>query len=103
MSPVRKFKNAKATEEAVESLHINRNTGKIAFRLVNYKYRDKDTRQMVIYFPSLELSGYGESEEKAEEMALFSIDEYFKYLIKLAPGTMDKELSVVGWKQRNIK
>ncbi len=58
---------------------------------------------MVIYVPSLELTGYGESEEKAEEMLRFSLNEYFEYLLKLSPDKMNRELSVLGWKHSKVK
>jgi hypothetical protein len=39
------------------------------------KYIDKDTRQYVIYIPSLEISGYGATEAKAMEMVEFSLKD----------------------------
>lgn len=36
-----------------------------------YRFIDKDTRQNVLYAPSLELSAYGETEAKAHELDVF--------------------------------
>ena len=46
-----------------------------------YKYIDKETRQYVIYIPSLEISGYGATEGKAMEMVEFSLKDYAEYLL----------------------
>lgn len=66
-------------------------------------YRDKDTRQIVNYVPTLEISGYGEDEQKAEEMVKFAIKDYFQFLIDLPAKKMKSELSSLGWKINPIK
>ena len=83
------------------SLHINKNSGRIKAILNVIKYRDKDTRQIVIYIPALELSGYGAVEKKALEMVNFSVDEYFTVLVRMSAKDMEKELTKLGWHHKN--
>lgn len=68
--------------------------------LAAYKFIDKDTKQIVITIPSIEVSGYGETYEKAEEMAQFSIADYFAFLLSLGRDEIKTELAQCGWKQR---
>jgi hypothetical protein len=79
------------------TLHINKNSHRIKAVLNTIKYRDKDTRQIVIYLPALEISGYGATEKKALEMVKFSMDEYFTFLVKSSVKEMEKELTKYGW------
>lgn len=83
------------------SLHINKNSGRIKAVLNTVKYRDKDTRQIVIYIPALEISGYGATEEKALEMVKFSMDEYFTSLVRSSAKEMERELAKYGWQHKN--
>ena len=66
-----------------------------------YKFIGKDTRQQVIYMPSFELSGYGETFEKAYEMLKFSVNNLFEYTISLPSDEIEKELSKYGWADIN--
>lgn len=84
-------------------LRVYHNKGKIEVGLTIFKYTDKDTRQIVLYAPSLELTGYGETEDKAQEMLEFSLDELFEYLIKLSPKYLKSELSKLGFKQHFLR
>jgi hypothetical protein len=56
-------------------------------------YKDRDTRQFVYYIPSLELSGYGNTEEKAFKMLKFSLEDLFANLIELWPKQRKAELA----------
>jgi hypothetical protein len=84
-------------------LHINRNTRKIAWVVKAIRFRDKDTKQFVIYIPSLELTGYGNTEKKAMEMLKFSVDDFLGYIINLSVKEMNNEISKLGWKQNRLK
>jgi hypothetical protein len=86
-----------------DSLHINMHTGKISAELNMYKYRDKDTRQIVFYVPSLELTSYGADEEKAIEMIRFSIDNYLEFLVTLSTKKLEAELLLLKWKRNFLK
>ncbi len=88
-----------------DSLHI-KTKGKKSFitgNLTVISFRDKDTRQMVIYVPALDLSGYGEDEQKAEEMVKFSIQDFFDYLMQFPSTKVRTELAKYGWKNNPIK
>jgi len=86
-----------------ESLRINKNARRINCVVFTYKYRDKDTRQMVVYIPSLELSGYGATDDKADKMLRESIDDYFKILIAMPQDALDIELRKLGWSHSKYK
>lgn len=62
------------------------------------RFRDADTNQIVSYFPSLDISGYGSDPDKAMELAKFSIKEFFTYLLSLSPKKREAELRLLGWK-----
>lgn len=85
----------------VETLHINKNSKRIKAIVKRIQYRDKDTRQIVIYIPTLEISGYGATEKKAIDMVKFSMDEYFTSLVDLSAKDMEKELAKHGWQHKN--
>lgn len=78
-------------------LKINRAHSRISGGLTLAGYIDKDTEQHIIYCPSLDTTGYGETEAKAIEMIKFSISEYFKFLIDLSIKKMDEELRSIGF------
>lgn len=82
-----------------DTLRIDLSKRKISARMSVLRFTDKDTKQKVIYVPGLELSGYGESDEKASEMLKFSIEDFFDYIIKLSANEIQGELSKFGWKQ----
>jgi hypothetical protein len=80
-----------------ESLRVNLNKQRIKLGARLLKYRDRDTRQIIFFIPSLQITGYGATEEKAKEMLDFSIDEYFLYLVSLSQKKLDEELMRLGW------
>lgn len=80
-----------------DEIHFKRDqiTGQINLN----KFRDKDTNQFVFYSPSLELSGYGETEDLALEMIKFQISELFDYWGQLPVKEREIELQKLGWKK----
>jgi hypothetical protein len=78
-----------------DNLHINKNN--VTGNLNAVEFQDADTKQFIIYFPALQISGYGETAEKAIELAKFSINEYFGYLNSLSPKKREIELRLNGW------
>lgn len=84
-------------------LFVRKSMGRISGQLRIIRYRDKDTRQIVIYSPSLDISGYGSDENKAHEMFKFSLNEFFKYLIALPLRTIETELTSMGFKHHNLR
>ena len=69
-------------KDQIDSLRIKRNKSKghINGFMTVFKFQDKDTNQFISYCPSFDLSGYGETEDKAVEMLKFSVSEnrFFK-------------------------
>ena len=90
-------KITKIKPDQKDSLSVNRNKGQVKFSATLLRYRDKDTRQMIYFLPSLEITGYGATEEKAREMLDFSVDEYFRNLILLPYDKIDAELKKLKW------
>lgn len=86
-----------------DTMHIRIGGRKITGHLSVYKFQDKDTKQFVLYVPSLEVTSYGESEEKASEMIKTAIQDYFDYLVSMPSKKVAEELSQLGWKKHWIK
>lgn len=88
-----------------EYLHIDigKRKKRIQFALSTFRYRDKDTRQLVLYIPSLDISSYGATKEKVQEMLEFSLNDYCKYLCSLPSKKIDAELTSLGWKHHRLR
>ncbi len=67
------------------------------------RFIDADTNQYVSYIPSIEISGYGDTERKSMEMLESAIDATFEYWCALSVKDLHKELGVLGWKQNKLK
>ena len=88
-----------ATEKnGSDSLRINKSDRNIKAHVSLLNFRDKETRQYIQLCDSLDITGYGETPEKAREMVLFSISNYFDYLIDLPAKQIEVELRNLGWK-----
>ena len=86
-----------------DALHINQRKGHIHGYINVYKFLDKDTRQFVVYAPSLDTSGYGETEEKATFMIKESLTDIFMSFIKMPPDHLSAELLKFGWKKHSLR
>ena len=86
-----------SADTARNSLRINLTNKTIKAELAGVDFIDKDTKQHVAYIPSLELSGYGETIEKAREMIQFNMGEFFGHLIKLDSFQLLADLRELGW------
>lgn len=82
-----------------DGLRINKRKGFMEARLRAFRFLDKDTKQFVIYIPSLEVSGYGQTEKEADEMIRFSLNELMQHLVKLPLNKINDELVSLGWKR----
>lgn len=95
-----RFKDSEVIKDVkvadIDNLQIQENH--ISASLNVLRFRDADTNQIVSYFPSLDISGYGSDPEKAMELAKFSIKEFFTYLLSLSPKKCEAELRLLGWK-----
>ena len=95
------FKEISEPKEG-EILRIHREK-RVTATLRFVKYRDKDTRQIILYIPSLEISSYGATEKKAKEMLRFSIKECFEHFMTLPTDKLESELSKLGWKHAKLR
>ena len=86
-----------------EHLHVDISRGTVSSSMTIFKFIDKDTKQHVFYLPALELSGYGDTVEKAKETLLFSMDNLFKHLVTLSVSEVHLELAKYGWKKTWFK
>jgi hypothetical protein len=91
-----KIVQGKPNEE--DNLRVNLSKREVKFKARLLKYRDRDTRQIIFFIPSLQITSYGADESKAKEMLDFSIDEYFEHITGLKKAELDKELKSLGWR-----
>jgi hypothetical protein len=91
--------NAIKEKVNIEQLHINYPKKAVKGVFGAVKFIDKDTRQHVIYMQSLEISGYGETPEKAFKMLRFSLDDFFNHLFSLPLNTTTNILANLGWEK----
>jgi hypothetical protein len=98
------FSEFKLTNEKtnVNNLNFNLQAQTVRGNLIGFFFIDNDTKQYVAYFPALEISGYGATKDKAEEMAKFSISQFFDSLMGLSKTEIDIELKKFGWKKSGI-
>ena len=90
-------------ETRVENIRVNKAKKKISGTFRVLKYRDKDTRQMIVYIQSLQISGYGATMKKAMEMLRFSMDDLFHHFMNLPATQLEHELAKMGWKKNQIR
>lgn len=64
-----------------------------------YKYIDKDTGMCMIYMPSFEISGYGDTLQEANTILMFNLEALMDYLGTLSPKKLNEELVSLGWKR----
>jgi hypothetical protein len=96
MSGLKKFH---ISDKKIEENRLRIANSKVTGSIAVFKFIDKDTRQMVLYVPCLEVTSYGANEDKAWEMLKFSIDDYFEHLISLPRKKREVELNELGWTQ----
>lgn len=86
-----------------ETLHIGSDlkTFKGHFNVIGFI--DKYTRQYGIYIPSLGISAYGSTRDKANEMLDVAIESFFEYLLDRSPQQIDDELiQQYGWRKNEL-
>lgn len=94
------------TPQGLDKLHIS-NSRSGGFQIKSWlntlRFLDKDTQMYVCYIPALNLSGYGIDIKKAQDMAKFSLDQYFDYLSSLSLKQIKLELQKLGWKNNSLR
>ncbi len=86
-----------------ETLHINAKRNAIKANINVASFVDKDTNQHIAYAPSLEISGYGNTQQQAEEMLLESVNSFFMQLLDLSIGQLNEMLKNYGWKKDRLR
>jgi hypothetical protein len=84
-------------------LRIHHNRGKVNGKLSIFKFTDKDTKQLVLFAPSLNISSYGETQDKAYEMIKSSIIDLFDHFVTLSKKELEKQLRELGWEKARLK
>lgn len=79
-----------------DTLRVNPSKNRVELTAGMYKITEKNDH-IILYIPSLNLSGYGDSVDEAREMLQFSLDEYFNYFFKLSRKQQAEELQNKGW------
>lgn len=92
-------------EDQKDSLRVTTKNDETIFEcgLSVFKMIDSGTSQHIIYIPSLNLTGYGDTYEKAEEMMKFCIGDLFELFEKMTSKKRDEELNKLGWKRNKLK
>ena len=86
------------TEGALANQVLKVKNGVIHMSCTGLKFIDKDTNQYVVYIPALELSGYGNTLEKAIEMMEQALDDFCDFLRTLKAPQLKAYLARLGWK-----
>lgn len=63
---------------------------------------DRETGQITLYIPSLEISGYGENIDKADIMLRHQVQDFFQYLADNHKHDIRTELLRYGWRRTSI-
>ncbi len=64
-----------------------------------YSGRDKETGSFVSVILSLEISGYGDTQQEADEMLESSLQTYIRSVKKLSVKNREIELMKTGWRK----
>lgn len=68
-----------------------------------FNFVDKETNMIVVFIPSLDISGYGDNIEEATYMVKESLDDYGKALLKLSLKEINQELIRLGWMKEKFR
>lgn len=86
-----------------DKLHIDFTHRRVKGNLTCVQFTDADTNMIVVYLPSLELSGYGDTAAEAHELLKDSLDEWFIHLLTKTREEVKKELNKFGWTQDQFR
>jgi hypothetical protein len=85
-----------------EFIQVNQARKVIRGKFYTFRYTDRDTNQIMLYIPSIDVSGYGETEEMAKEILHFNMQELFKFLLAASGETLHHELKKLNWKKNRF-
>ena len=80
-----------------DKIRFNLNNNNASILLNAVSFIDKDTKQHLLYIPSLDMSSYGENPDKANEMMRASLEYYFANLLCMDLEAIEEELGKYGW------
>ncbi|MEQ9301900.1 MAG: hypothetical protein RIF33_25190 [Cyclobacteriaceae bacterium] len=87
----------KTNSSGPNELRVNKSKGEV---MGNFNvFIIEDTKHIVAYCPVFEMTGYGQTEDEANEMLKESITEYFAALLNLKEKQLVSELASLGWHQ----
>ena len=92
------FKKVKGLQKH-DSFHINKRKQEITGYVSVIRFIDKDTKQVVVYAPSYDLSSYGKTDEKAIEMLKHALAELYEQFFEMSDAQLAQELRRLGWKK----
>ncbi|MDI1234864.1 MAG: hypothetical protein PSX81_11320 [bacterium] len=64
---------------------------------------DNDTKQHIAFCPALDITGYGSTIDRANEMFEFNLDNFYEHIYSLSPEKQNAELIKLGWKRDAFK
>jgi len=89
------------SEIITEELRISAKQTHLRINLMQFV--DKDTNQIVLFSPSMDVTAYGETEDKAREMMKITIDDLCVDLMNMSSKHREKALREMGWKPKPFK
>jgi hypothetical protein len=93
----------KANELHADYLRVYNSQKRIKAGLATFRFIDKDTNQYVLYMPSIDITSYGETIQKASEMLKSTVTDFLNYILQLPKRDQQLELAKLGWKQDKYK
>ncbi len=82
-----------------DSIRINLQRRELSAQVSAVRFKDCDTNQVIVYIPSMDISGYGDTVTEAEALLKECVNNFFTHLTTLNQKKMDAELSRLGWKK----
>lgn len=90
-------------EPRTDSLTVNKSKGAVNAIINVTRFQDKDTKQYVMYSPSLDITSYGETLNKAQQMLVSSVEDLFTHFIEISADELLEELKALGWTKNRLK
>ena len=94
-----KFEIMDSNDSQRESIRINKNSITLGIHIFNGRSGDS----FVVYAPSIEASGYGDTKEEALESFKLSLDLFCQDIMNLKKEHQRIELARLGWQQEKYK
>ena len=91
--------------DGLNTMRVTKTGNKMNFKghFSGFSMVDADTNQYIIYLPALEVTSYGESLEKADEMMKATVEDFFNYLSRMTHKQFESELQKLDWKKDKFK